>query len=64
MGCTGFPVESVMHSTSYLFQSCKIDHVKFLAVVVPSLHAWFESGVAVALYVPGFVAFVVPDQIT
>ena len=41
-----------------------IFHVIVFAFVVPSLHAWFESGVAFAVYVPASVADVVPLNVT
>ena len=41
-----------------------IFHVIAFAFVVPSLHAWFPSGVAVAVYVPASIADVVPVHVT
>ena len=41
-----------------------IFHVIVFAFVVPSLHAWFASGVAFAVYVPASVADVVPVHVT
>ena len=41
-----------------------IFHVIVFAFVVPSLHAWFESGVAFAVYVPASIANVVPVHVT
>ena len=40
-----------------------ITHVIDFAVVVPSLHLWFPSGVHVCVYVPAFVALVVPPAV-
>ena len=47
-------------ATVFLF----IVHVIVFAPVVPSLHAWFPSGVAVVVYVPASIAAVVPPHVT
>ena len=48
----------VPHVTATVFLF--IVHVIVFAPVVPSLHAWFPSGVAVAVYVPASIPDVVP----
>ena len=37
--------------------------ISFIPVPVLSLHLWFPSGVHVCLYVPAFVALVVPPAV-